>query len=346
MKPLGAGGAAALIGLSAVAVAGAVPAAADAPAPPSVRATCAIVEFTVSGSYSGTGYRVAAGTGFAENGEPELIPDDRYLDGGSFVLDRSRAYRWHVQLWAPDGSVVWDQSGTTTPCAPAILGQAQPVLPPVPPCGSTLDDVAWPSTPGVTYSHDAWYGYAHLQPGWVWVHAVFGPPNGWWIKGDTIESSLAYLPREVLLDPTGHCGITSEAPPVGSVANGPSPSRQSSSKAGAQKPAATLAAQPNASPVPPAPQPSMEPASTPSANPSPTAAPTPSTAPSPSPTPGAGAAPRVATATGLAVAGGTAGAVVLTATGAFVARRLLHPTQGVPGPDGTSSDLDEAADAA
>lgn len=357
-------GAAALVCAAAFGLSAAVPAAADPPAPPTVRATCKILEVDVDGTYEGTGYVLAIGYGFAENGDPGLGTDVRNQDGESLVLDQSKAFRWHVQLTGPDGGVVWDQSGTTTPCVPAILGHAQPVVPPVPPCGSTLDDVAWPTTPGIVYTHDQWNGYAHLQPGWEWVNSNFDPATGWWLKGSSIESDLAWLPRDKLLDPTGHCREY-VPPPMSSSVNGPcwsgeanpqpcpSPQTVRSRTSSTAAPTTTATAKPASAAAAPAtvpPSTGVTAAPTvPPPSPTPSPHPTPAVSAAPSPTPTASASQRVATGTGLGIAGGVAGACVLATAGAFVVRtRLrLRPTEVLldesgpePGPDGPGGTTD------
>jgi len=329
VKTLVAGAVAVLLGTATLITSAAAPAAADAS---TVNATCKYLEVRIAGMPGSEnqlhmGWEDAAkglsmpmqsvGTTFADH--------DYYLTG----LDPAGSYAWRVEVHAADGTVLWSQAGTTTACWPVDLGVTSPVMPPVPPCGSTLDDVAWPSTPGIVYSHDQWYGFARLLPGWQWPsNPPYKPLT--WAYVDTIKSDLAVLQGEIILDPTGHCGIPRTAPPESAlpVHNGPSTPGSATTKVA--KPAQTTApARPTAAPSSGVtPTATLSPPASPTPTPSPAAsrAGTPSPAPSPSATVATKATARTATTTGLGVAGGLAGASVLAAAGAFVVRRRWHPT--------------------
>jgi hypothetical protein len=244
----------------------------------------------------------------------------------------------------PEPTAPAPPESTPEPTAPALPRHAQPVKPPAPPCGSTLDDVAWPSTPGIAYSHDEWNGYARLLPGYEWVNSDFNAITGWWLLGGTISgnATLVWLPRQLILNPTGKCGANPTPPqnsrpdspcwyglanpkpcPAIPVYEGPrSPGSASTTRPGSPAPTASQmpttvdAVTPEWTPAAVwAPPPTRSSVSTPE----------PSPAPSPSGPPGVQADPRVATTTGLGVAGGIAGACVLAAAGAFVVR-LRRPT--------------------
>lgn len=230
---------------------------------------------------------------------------------------------------------------TSSAPVPALPQHAQPVKPPAPPCGSTLDDVVWPSTPGITYSHDEWNAYAHLLPGWEWRNSSFNLITGWWLLGGTssVEATLVWLPRQMILNPTGSCGATTMAPestrpdsPCWTGLAHPKPCgvpvHDGSGTPGSAT--TTVAAQPTTTPPMTATADAAPPATpvVPTAPPA-TATATPSPAPSPSATPSTRATARVATSTGLGVAGGVAGSCALAVAGAFVLRRRLRPAPGV-----------------
>ena len=349
MKTLVAGAVAVLVGFATLITSAAAPAAADAS---TINATCKYLEVRIAGmpgidnqlyiGWEDTAKGLSmpmqsVGTTFADH--------DYYLTG----LDPAGSYAWRVEVHAADGTVLWSQAGTTTACWPVDLGVTSPVMPPVPPCGSTLDDVAWPSTPGIVYSHDQWYGFARLLPGWQWPsNPPYKPLT--WAYMDTIKSDLAVLQKEIILDPTGHCGIPRTAPPESAlpggkcwyqnpnpqpcstpVYNGPSTPGSATTKVA--EPAQTAApARPTAAPssgVTPTATSSPPASPTPTPSPAASRAGTPSPAPSPSATVATKAAARAATTTGLGVAGGLAGASVLAAAGAFVVRRRRHPSPNV-----------------
>lgn len=348
MKTLVAGAVAALLCSAALVTSSAAPAAADAP---TVSATCKYIEVRIAGQ-PGSDNQFYYAVSRASLGEPtELQPSSTtfadhfyYLTG----LDPADSFIWRLEVHSADGTVVWSQSGTTTACWPVDLGVTMPVVPPEPPCGSTLDDVVWPSTPGIVYSHDEWFGYARLQPGWRWPsNPPYRPLS--WAYMDTIKSDLAVIQAALIVDPTGHCGIPAKSPPESALPGSPcwyqnpnpspcptpvhnGPSTPGSATTIVPKPPTSSAraiavgattpspvATPTATSAPP---PSAAP--TPSAAATPPAA-TPSSAPSPSATPAAQATARVATTTGLGVAGGLTGACLLAAAGALIVRKRLRP---------------------
>lgn len=333
MKTLVAGAVAVLLGTATLITSAAAPAAADAS---TIDATCKYLEVRIAGM-PGSDNTLYIGLEDAAKGlsmplQPvgtTFADHDYYLTG----LDPAGSYAWRAEVHAADGTVLWSQAGTTTACWPVDLGVTSPVMPPVPPCGSTLDDVAWPSTPGIVYSHDQWYGFARLLPGWQWPsNPTYKPLT--WAYLDTIKSDLAVLQREIILDPTGHCGIPRTAPPESALPSHNGPSTPGSATTKVAKPAPTTApttapARPTAAPssgVTPTATPSPPASPTPAPSPAATRAGTPSPAPSPSATVATKATARTATTTGLGVAGGLAGASVLAAASAFVVRRRWHPT--------------------
>lgn len=348
MKTLVAGAVAALLCSAALVTSSAAPAVADAP---TVNATCKYIEVRIAGQ-PGSDNQFYYAVSRASLGEPtELQPfGTAFADHFYYLaaLDPADSFIWRLEVHSADGTVVWSQSGTTTACWPVDLGVTTPVVPPEPPCGSTLDDVAWPVTPGIVYSHDEWFGYARLQPGWRWPsNPPYRPLS--WAYMDTIKSDLAVIQAALILDPTGHCGIPAKSPPESAlpgspcwyenpnpspcptpVHNGPSTPGSATTKV-AKPPASTPR---STAPVATAPSPAATPTTTSVLPPSPTSTPsaaatatvTPAPSPSPSATPVTQAAHRVATTTGLGLAGGVAGASVLAAAGAFVVRRRLRPT--------------------
>lgn len=190
------------------------------PAPPAPKITADCKSFVIDARAAvARGYRLAYGYTEAEYGEPDVAVVQEL--GALIGFNPSVAMRWRVQLRTADGTIAWQTSGTTTPCVAAILGFAEPVKPPIPPCGSTLADVKWPTTPGITYSYDDWYAYAHLQPGWLWAESTWYRHYAWLIKGNSVQSDLAYLPKSIILDPTGHCGGPVESPPFDADPSGP-----------------------------------------------------------------------------------------------------------------------------
>jgi hypothetical protein len=310
------------------------------PGAPAISAKCSSLGAIVF-DLSATRGRLGVGWGPASNGEPPITqvtgPDvDSILDffePGNYNV--TTAMNWRVVVWRSDGTVAWDEHGTTTPCpaAPVVPKSTLPVLPPEPPCGSTMDDVTWPSTPGIVYSHDQWFAFARLQPGWQWDQANYKPGIGWGIMGD---SDLAYVHSEVVLDITGHCGIDRPSPPESAEPGSkcwyqlPHPAPCPTPEYYVPRTPIKMSAPPTTTtfPVPPADATAsaLTPAPTHMATTSPAS---PSPAPSPSATPAVQATPRVGTSTGLGVAGGLAGACVLAAAGAFVVRRRLHPSPAV-----------------
>lgn len=341
MKTLVAGAIAVLLGSAALVASAAAPASAAA----TVDAACKYLEVRIAGQ-PGTGNQLYYYAGRASMGEPTVL----FPYGATFAdhdyaligLDPADSFIWRFEVHAPDGTVTWSSSGTTTPCWPVNLGRTLPVLPPEPPCGSTMDDVVWPSTPGIVYSHDQWFGFARLLPGWQWDDKNYKLGIGWALM-DSVKSDLAVVDSAVVLDITGHCGIPRTAPPESALPGGkcwyqlPDPAPCSTpeyytpSKPHVVAPgsvsATKLASPPTSSPLPPIPVTTAAPP--PSATPTPdvaaTTTPAASPAPSPSATPPVQATPRVGTSTGLGVAGGVAGACVMAAVGAFVVRRRLRP---------------------
>jgi hypothetical protein len=333
------------------------------PSAPEITATCSVLGAIVKDLYA-TGGKMGLGWTPAGTGEPTITRVTAPMEPSIGVMFEpnhnyvSTAMSWRIVVWRSDGTIAWDEHGTTTPCpAPPLPRHAELVKPPKPPCGSTLDDVAWPSTPGVVYSHDQWNGYARLLPGWEWVNANFNAITGWWLPGgsSSVEATLVWLPRQLILNPTGSCG-TSASPPANSRVDSPCwyglahpqpcptptplvyvPSRPMKMS---DPPTSTTFPVPPIEATSPA-RPNPAPAPTVAFSAGPTGAPSP--APSPSATPTAQVTPRVGTSTGLGVAGGLAGASMLAAAGAFVVRKRLRPAPDhvvleEPGPDDSPTD--------
>ena len=306
------------------------------PSAPEITATCSVLGAIVKDLYA-TGGRLGLGWTPVGTGEPAITHMAGPMDVSVGVMYEPNylyvdtAMSWRIVVWRADGTIAWDERGTTTPCpAPPLPRHAELVKPPKPPCGSTLDDVAWPSTPGVVYSHDQWNGYARLLPGWEWVNANFNAITGWWLPGGTssVEATVVWLPRQLILNPTGSCGANvtppetsrMDSPCWSGLANPkpcPTPVHNGPSTPGSDTttmpypPTATAPPVAITTPAPPAPPRAVATA---------TAVTTPSPRPSPSATASVQAAARVATATGLGVAGGLTGACVVAAAGAFFVR--------------------------
>jgi hypothetical protein len=317
-----------------------IPAQPPASTPPSARpepvltVTCTVLDVVVE-SAPGSGLEFDAATGRAEKGTPVFsMPAKSIAPRFEFgqTLDPGQATAYIFELRAADGTLLWSRSGTTVPCAPEpVLKFALPYrIQKVPACGKTLADVVFPSTPGIVYSHDEWNAYARLQPGWHWDTDAFIPPSPWWNTGTTTNSDLAVVPRSAFFTDMPGCPRYATVPaptsqlPLSTTWKGPG-----AATLAAVGPAATTAPQ-QVAPATGAPgdgaTPSVEPSPAATAAPSPTVSLT--AYPSPAPTATAGAGPRVATTTGLGVASGVAGACVLSAAGAFVVRRRLHPSSG------------------
>lgn len=311
-----------------------------APSTPIISVTCTKIYAAIP-DLARTGGMLGVGWGPASAGTPAItVYAQTYNPAVDLAFDPAHlpyngtAMRWRVVAYNDLGYATFETSGTTTPCpAPPFARPQAPTR--LTTCGSTMDDVAPIPDPGVWYTHDAWNLYAHLRPGWQWdlkaLSTVWFPVNS--------DPTLFYIPRQELFALPSRCLAYELArPPASALPNGAgwtgaagSGGTRAAGTATAAEPAAgVLASQPApGTAVTSAVAPATPPAPTTGTDPTPTATPRTTAAPRPSPTPSIQAQPpRVATTTGLGVAGGLTGACVLAAAGAFVVRLRRLPTLG------------------
>jgi hypothetical protein len=302
---------------------------------PVLTVTCSVIDVIVQ-SPPNSGRTFAVATGRAEKGTPAFNePPSNGTLGPWFefknTLDPGQATAYVLELRAADGTVLWSRSGTTVPCAaePLIKYALAYDVEPVTTCGKTLADIQFPSTPGIVYSYDEWNAYARRQPGWIWDNDMYyNRAHPWLPIHNSSTDQLAWLPRSAFFTDAPGCPRYATVPPplsqvpvdpawkgIGAATTAARPTTAVAPGSGAAAADGAVNAQTPSTGL------------TPSHSPSPMEGRTASPEPTPSPTPAVQAQqPRVATTTGLGVAGGVTGACVLAAAGAFVVRKRMRPT--------------------